>query len=212
MLHHTWVLFSIVLLWFFALPIDTVAADTSTSQENIVRWPGVTTLPEVDPLKVEGDLVVAGSTTMSPLTKALYKRFIAEGYRGVMKHYSIGTGSGFQVLCDGRADIASASRPIKAREVAACAAQNRSPIEFRIGVSAIVVVVSAENDFIDNITLQELTAIFSAKRWSDINSLWPDQPIELFMPSADRSILDAIVAQIFDGTTRVRSDVLQNAK
>ncbi len=193
MRRYVWILCSVVLLFFSALHGAAATADLSASKENAVR------LPEVDPLEVEGDLVVAGSITVSSLTNAIYKRFIAEGYRGILRHYSIGTGNGFQLFCDGRADIASASRPIKAAEVAACTAQKRAPVELRIGVGAIVMVVSAENDFVDNITLQELAAIFSAK-----------QPIELFLPSADRTILDTIVTKIFDGAPRVQLSGMQN--
>ncbi len=209
MRHAAWPLCIVLLLWVSALHGETVTVDPSVGREPAVRLPDVNPLPEVNPLNVEGDMVVAGSITVSPLTKAIYKRFIAEGYRGVMRHYGIGTGNGFQLFCDGQSDIASASRPIKAAEVAVCAAQNRSPVEFRIGVGAIVVVVSAENDFVDNITLQELAAIFSAKRWSDIKPDWPDQPIELFIPSADRSIFGTMVAKIFDGAPRLQPGTIE---
>ncbi|RLE02693.1 MAG: hypothetical protein DRJ13_05285 [Bacteroidetes bacterium] len=57
------------------------------------------------------------------------------------------------------------------------------PVTFRIGTDAIIVVVSENNDFISNLSMDELRKVFSsAIKWSDIHPEWPDQEIERFIP------------------------------
>ena len=85
-------------------------------------------LPEVNPLEVTGDIIVAGSSTVYPLTEAMAERFVSEGYAGNITIDSIGTGAGFERFCvAGETDISNASRPIKDSEVESCKAVNRTP-------------------------------------------------------------------------------------
>ncbi|PON16742.1 hypothetical protein C2W62_16900 [Candidatus Entotheonella serta] len=71
-------------------------------------------LPEVDPLEVEGDIVVAGSETLLPLTERLYDRFIEAGYGGIVRFMRIGTNAGFLVFCEkGTVDVVIATRRLR---------------------------------------------------------------------------------------------------
>ncbi len=132
-------------------------------------------LPFVDPMEVTGDIIVAGSSTVFPLSERMAERFRDEGYDGNITIDSIGSGAGFERFCvSGETDIGNASRPIKDSEVESCQAIGREPIEFRVGTDALAVVVSVENDFVDSLTLEELAAIFStAETWADVNADWP---------------------------------------
>ncbi len=152
-------------------------------------------LPEVNPLELSGDIIVAGSSTVYPLTEAMAERFQDEGYSGNITIDSIGSGAGFERFCvAGESDISNASRPIKDSEIESCAAIGRTPIEFRVGTDALAVVVSAENDFVDNVTLEELAQIFStATTWSDVRAEWPNQPIQRFSPGTDSGTFDYFV-------------------
>ena len=156
-------------------------------------------LPEVDPLEVEGDMAMAGSSTVFPLSQTIYQRFIQYGYAGKIKLDSIGSGAGFRLFCeDGKSDISNASRPIKAEEVQACAEIGRQPIEFKVGTDALAVVVNPENKFVTNVTQEELAAIFTATKWSDVNSEWPDEEIERFVPGEDSGTFDFFVEEVLD--------------
>ncbi len=156
-------------------------------------------LPAVDPLKVEGDMAMAGSSTVFPLSQTMYQRFIQYGYAGKMKLDSIGSGAGFRLFCeDGKSDIANASRPIKEEEVQACAEIGRQPIEFKVGTDALAVVVNPENKFATNVTKEQLAAIFTAQKWSDVNPEWPDEEIERFVPGEDSGTFDFFVEEILD--------------
>jgi len=156
-------------------------------------------LPEVDPLKVTGDIISAGSSTVYPLSERMAERFKDEGYQGNITIDSIGSGAGFERFCkSGETDISNASRPIKDSEIAACQAIGREPVEFRIGTDALAVVVSKDNTFLSNVTIKELAKIFSsdAQKWSDVNPAWPAEDIKRFSPGTDSGTFDYFVEAV----------------
>ena len=158
-------------------------------------------LPEVNPLEVSGDIVSAGSSTVFPLAERLAERFQDEGYSGNITIDSIGSGAGYERFCEaGETDIANASRAIKATERESCRAIGRDAIEFRIGTDALAVVVSQDNDFISNASMEELAMIFSdaAETWADVNASWPAEPIQRFIPGTDSGTFDFFVEEVFD--------------
>ena len=72
------------------------------------------TLPDVDPLLVDGDIVSAGSSTVFPLSVAMVERFAEAGYAGEITVDSIGSGAGYERFCvAAESDIANASRAIR---------------------------------------------------------------------------------------------------
>ncbi|MEM7119372.1 MAG: PstS family phosphate ABC transporter substrate-binding protein [Chloroflexota bacterium] len=147
-----------------------------------------------------GRIAAAGSSTVFPLAERMAERFTEEGYGGNITIDSIGSGGGFERFCvDGASDISNASRPIKDSEVEQCQSIGRDPIEFRVGTDALAVTVSAENDFVTDVTLEELAAIFSgAETWADVRSDWPAEPIERFIPGTDSGTFDYFVEEVFD--------------
>jgi phosphate transport system substrate-binding protein len=59
------------------------------------------------------------------------------------------------------------------------------------------VVVSAENDFVTDVTLEELALIFStATNWSDVRPEWPAEPIQRFSPGTDSGTFDYFVEAV----------------
>jgi len=162
---------------------------------------GEVVLPAVNPLEVTGPIVTAGSSTVFPLSEAIAERFVDEGYADNLTIDSIGSGAGFERFCQqGETDIANASRAIKESEVASCQAIGREPIEFRIGTDALAVVVSQENTFLTDVTLEELRAIFSssAVQWSDVNPAWPAEDIRRFSPGTDSGTYDYFVEVVME--------------
>jgi phosphate transport system substrate-binding protein len=157
-------------------------------------------LPAVDPLSVSGDIVAAGSSTVFPLAEAVAELFQEEGYAGNITIDSVGTGGGFERFCvAGETDIANASRPINDSEVEACAAINRTPLEFRVGTDALAVVVNPDNDWASDLTLEQLALAFStAETWADVDPSWPAEPIQRYSPGTDSGTFDYFVEVIFD--------------
>jgi phosphate transport system substrate-binding protein len=183
-----------------AAPAPTKAPEPTAAPAAEMPAMSETGLPEVNPLEVTGDIIVAGSSTVYPLTEAMAERFADEGYAGNITIDSIGSGAGFERFCvAGETDIANASRAIKDSEVESCAAIGRTPIEFRVGTDALAVVVSPEADWVESVTMDELAALFStAATWADVNPAWPAEPIQRFIPGTDSGTFDYFVEAVFD--------------
>jgi len=146
------------------------------------------------PDAVSGDIIAAGSSTVFPLADRMKQRFEEEGFGGNLTIDSIGSGAGFERFCkNGETDISTASRKIKDTEIESCAAlaTPREPIPFQVGIDAIAITVSSENDFVTDVTLEELAKIFTtATNWSDVRPEWPAEPIQRFTPGTDSGTFD----------------------
>jgi phosphate binding protein len=175
-------------------------------------------LPEVDASSVTGDIIAAGSSTVFPLSERMAERFKEEGYSGNITIDSIGSGAGFERFCkSGETDISNASREIKESEVESCKAIGRTPIEFRIGTDALAVVVSKDNTFLTDITLERLAMVFSsAEKWSDVDPSWPAEPIQRFSPGTDSGTFDyfveAAMAPAFGNDTAKGEEAILSSK
>lgn len=201
--------------------VEPTAAQAQPTQEvKPAEAPAVTSgvvLPEVDPATLEGDIYSAGSSTVYPLIEAVAENFLADGFKGKgeIKIDSVGTGGGFERFCKtGETDIANASRKIKDGEVENCGKLNpaRTPIAFRVGTDAIAVVVSSQNDFLTDLTLEQLGMIFTdkAEKWSDINPSWPAEPIQRFTPGTDSGTFDFFVEEVVQKPNKIEK--LDDAK
>jgi phosphate transport system substrate-binding protein len=165
-----------------------------------------TEAPAEDPLgmyapdAVTGDIVTAGSSTVFPLSERMKQRFEEEGFGGNITIDSIGSGAGLERFCvAGETDIANSSRAIRDTEIESCAVLTpaRTPVEFQVGIDALAVVVSSENDFATDLTLEEVALIFStATNWSDVRSEWPAEPIQRFSPGTDSGTFDYFVEAV----------------
>ncbi|MDD3523962.1 MAG: PstS family phosphate ABC transporter substrate-binding protein [Aliarcobacter sp.] len=178
-------------------------AEQVTTPSNSLAWVEESLengLPKVNPLKVSGNIITAGSSTVYPLSERMAERFMQEGYSGTITIDSIGSGAGFERFAvAGETDIANASRPIKDKETESAKTIGRVPLEFRIGTDALAVVVSKQNTFVQNLTKQELAKVFStAKLWSEVNPAWPEEPIQRFIPGTDSGTFDYFSEEIFN--------------
>lgn len=156
---------------------------------------------DINPADYSGDLTMAGSSTVYPVSEKLVELFKAEGYEGMgnIKLDSIGSGAGIERFCvSGEIDIANASRAIKESEIDSCKAINRNPIEFRVGTDALAIVVNPENTFATNVTLDELAQLFSSEavQWSDVNPNWPAEDIHRYVPGTDSGTYDFFVESV----------------
>lgn len=158
-------------------------------------------LPEIDPLDADGDITAAGSSTVFPLTERMADLFGEEGYADTITIDSIGTGAGFERFCvAAETDISNASRAIRDTEIEACETNGRIPIEFRVGTDALAIVVSMENDFLTDLSTEQLAQIYSgeAETWADVDPSYPAEAIELYSPGTDSGTFDYFVEEIFD--------------
>ncbi len=160
-------------------------------------------LPAVDPasLSQTDSLNISGSSTVYPLSRQMAVAFRRAGFQGGIEIESVGTTAGIAAFCAGQVNIANASRPITRAEVDECGKRGIKPLEFRVGTDALAIVVSQENTFLENVTLEQLRTIFTdAVNWSDVNPDWPAVPIERFIPGADSGTLDFFAETAFNRT------------
>jgi phosphate transport system substrate-binding protein len=185
-----------------AAPATTAATTTAGDSTTTAAGEGRFGLPLIDPLDVPaGDIGIAGSSTVFPLSTAVLSRWIDEGGPEYSID-SIGSGGGFERFCvEGASDISNASRPIKDEEVASCEAIGRTPIEIRVGTDALSLVISPGNTFAQELTIEELSTLFSlpaGSTWDQVNPEFPAHPIKRYSPGSDSGTFDYFNEVVFD--------------
>lgn len=153
---------------------------------------------------------VDGSSTVYPITEAIVEDFEA-AQRGV--HVAVGvsgTGGGFQKFCAGEAEIADASRQMKASELERCRESGVEPIEFPIALDGLSVVVNPANDFVSCLTVEELKRIWEPgsiiDSWNQVRPEWPNVRLSLFGPGTDSGSFDYFTRAIVGEEDASRAD------
>ncbi|MFZ4657770.1 MAG: PstS family phosphate ABC transporter substrate-binding protein [Caldilineaceae bacterium] len=139
-------------------------------------------LPEVNPAALEGDLYSSGSPPLGALTQRIFARFVDDGFSGYLHLENQGTHIGYEDFCGVHpdrplADFAGGNRPMLQGELALCLQRGRVPLAFMVGLAPLVVVTHPNNDFVTNVSLDELRTLFTARRWSDVNTSWPERKV-----------------------------------
>ncbi len=176
----------------------TAAAEPTAAPAESTAAPVEDPIAMYAPDAVSGDIVSAGSSTVFPLSERMKQRFEEEGFAGNLTVDSIGSGAGIERFCvAGETDIANSSRKIKDSEIESCTGIGRTVVEFQVGIDALAVVVSSENDFVTDVTKAELAQIFSsAEKWSDVRPEWPAETILRFSPGTDSGTFDYFVEAV----------------
>lgn len=155
---------------------------------------------DIDPNGLGGSVHIAGSSTVLPLTEAVVAAITEAGFSGNFNLENTGTTGGFRAFCERNSDvdIVNASRPITPAEFAACQEANRRPLAFVVAVDTLAVVVSQDNDFLTDVSQEELRQIFTtAENWSDVAAAWPTEPIQRYIPGVDSGTLDFFTETVF---------------
>ena len=143
---------------------------------------------------VEGSVIGDGSSTVAPILEGL-----VEEYAGAQPDVQVtvgvsGTGGGFEKFVAGETDFSNASRPIKEEEAAALEEAGIEYTEFLLAYDGLSVVVNQENDFVDNLTVEQLKKLWvedgTTKMWSDIDPEWPDEEIIFYAPGTASGTYD----------------------
>ncbi|ADC65126.1 phosphate binding protein [Ferroglobus placidus DSM 10642] len=147
--------------------------------------------------EISGEVKVAGSSTVYPITIAMAEEFNKLYPNVVVSVQSTGTGGGFKnFFIPGYADINDASRPIKPEELEAAKKNGVEPIEFLVAYDALTVIVNPENDWVDCLSFEELRKIWGPEatgnitKWSDVNPEWPDEEMHLYGPTSASGTFD----------------------
>lgn len=133
-------------------------------------------------------VVVDGSSTVFRISKVAQSSFSKANPGAEVIVESHGTGGGFGRYLAGEVDIVDASREAKEEE-AKGAVGDLAWTKHKVAYDGITVVVNPANDFVGQLTLDELKKIWEAGSkvvtWKDINPAWPDRKILFFSPDKD---------------------------
>jgi len=165
--------------------------------------------------ELQGNIDIDGSSTVFPITEAAASRF-----RKLFPNVNInvgvsGTGGGFKRFTRGETDISNASRPIDLNELAAAAQSGVKVIELPIAYDGLTVVVHPANDWVDQLTIDEIKKIYASgeadspapKLWSEVRAGFPVRAIEPFAPGTDSGTFDYFREITVGSKNSLRSDM-----
>lgn len=207
----------IATLVFLLLSIQLFAACSSSNSNaspstapSASSVPSASVAPSTETVQLTGDIIIDGSSTVFPITEA-----VAEEFRMTYPDVNItigfsGTGGGFKKFNIGETDINDASRPIKDSEAEEAKANGIEYVELMVAYDGLSVVVNKANDFVDNLTVEELNAIWkpdsTVMTWQDVRPEWPAEPIKLYGPGTDSGTFDYFTEEINGETGAIRTD------
>ncbi|MBK9118063.1 MAG: PstS family phosphate ABC transporter substrate-binding protein [Phycisphaerales bacterium] len=155
---------------------------------------------------------IDGSSTVFPITEAVAEEFQAAN-RGLRVVVGIsGTGGGFKKFGRGETDISDASRPILAGEMEACRAAGINYIEVPIAFDALTVMVHPSNDWVKELTIEDLRKIWEPDaqrrimRWNQVRADWPDAPLNLYGAGSDSGTFDYFTEAVTGTAKSSRTD------
>ncbi len=162
--------------------------------------------------EIQSTLEADGSSTVGPLTEAVIEEFAAVAPGITVTNGISGSGGGFERFANGEIQVSNASRPISDDEAALAAENGVGYYVLNVAYDGITVVVSADNDFVESLTVEQLAQIWSADggvvNWSDVNPDWPAEPIELYGPGADSGTFDYFNEEVLGDDVAVRTDYI----
>lgn len=167
-------------------------ADNESGSENGDATQGIT-----------GSVQVDGSSTVFPIMEGVAEEFSIENPDAQITVGVSGTGGGMEKFIAGETDITNASRPMKEEEAAMLEEAGIEYTEFTVALDGLSVVVNPENDWVDSLTIEELSSIFldtsDVETWADVRPGWPEKEIELFSPGTDSGTYDYFDEVVLDG-------------
>jgi phosphate transport system substrate-binding protein len=128
---------------------------------------------------VSGSIAISGSSTVEPISSAIGAKFSDLNPDLAISVDGPGTGDGMAMFCNGEIDIADASRPISADEVAACKDSGIDFVELKVALDGLSVITSAEDTKIDCLSFVDLWGLLGpdstgVNNWKDASSIADD--------------------------------------
>ncbi|MCK4322840.1 phosphate ABC transporter substrate-binding protein [candidate division WOR-3 bacterium] len=121
------------------------------------------------PLLADKSITMTGSTTVLPIAQRA-----AEAYMDLHEDVSVsvrggGSGVGIAALIDGRADIADASRPIKAKELKTAREKGIDPYANVVAKDGIAIIVHSDNP-VNAFSMETLKKIYTGEinNWKEV--------------------------------------------
>jgi phosphate transport system substrate-binding protein len=169
------------------------------------------TIPSSFATSTDKTINIDGSSTVYPISKGVADSF--QSLRKVKVNVNLsGTGGGFAKFCRGETEIQDASRPILKKEMEICKDAGIQYIELPIAYDAITVVVNKNNDFVKSLSIEDLKKIWrpaaqgQIKTWRQVNSAWPNTPLNLYGQNSDSGTFDYFTETVVGKAKSSRRD------
>lgn len=132
--------------------------------------------PAVDPNAPQGFIQVKGSDTIVNAAQMVSEEFMKSYPHVFVAVTGGGTGVGIAALINKNCDVATASREMKAKEIATANKRGVFPKEFVVAYDGVAVIVNDKNT-VDKLTIHDLYRIYTgkAKNWKEFGG--KDMPI-----------------------------------
>jgi len=172
------------------------------------------------------ELRISGSSTVRPITDYVAEAFYAQNPNVTISVDGPGTTTGFELFCNGDTDISDASRSIRDSEMETCTANGIVPVELKVGIDGLAVIVSTQNAIIECLDFRDLYAIFGIESdklntWEDIaafaaelgstTSSWPSGDIAITAPGDESgtwgSFIELTLEDIQDARAEAGSEI-----
>ncbi len=160
------------------------------------------------------EVAVDGSSTVYLISEAVCEDFGAANPDVEVTVGASGTGGGMKKFAAGELDICDASRAMKPSEAEACEKAGIEFVRLSVAYDGIAVVVNPKNDWCDTLTVEQLKQLWRpddpAKKWSDLDSSWPDEAIKLYGPGTDSGTFEYFTEEVVGEVGASRSDYSPN--
>ncbi len=155
-----------------------------------------------DATGVTGDIQIDGSSTVFPISEAMAEEFMLENPGSRVTVGVSGSGGGFKKFCAGETDISNASRPIKQKEIDACAEAGIEFIEVPVAFDGLTIVANPENDWAACLSTDQLNAMWAPEaegqvsNWNQADATFPDEALTLYGPGTDSGTFDYFTDEV----------------
>lgn len=145
-------------------------------------------------------LVITGNESALPLSQGIYTKFVQDGNTQPVLLDSVTADDAFTAFCTNQGvHLLAANRPFPYMDSSNCAVNQRKLVTFTVGIEALAVVGNNSNEAVANVTADELMQLQIANRWSDVNLLWPREPIQRFISNEETVTNQFWIEKIFQG-------------
>jgi phosphate transport system substrate-binding protein len=156
---------------------------------------------------VSGEVNITGSSTVEPISTSVAELFQEDNGDVTVNVDGPGTGDGFELFCNGEADITDASRPIEEEEATACQQSGVEYIELKVAFDGISVLTNPANDDVSCLTFADLYALVGPEsegvdNWSGAQALaselgssteLPDAGLDITAPGEESGTYDRFI-------------------
>ena len=156
---------------------------------------------------VSGEVNITGSSTVEPISTAVAELLQEDNGDVTVNVDGPGTGDGFELFCNGEADITDASRPIEEEEASDCQQRGVEYIELKVAFDGISVLTSPANEDVSCLTFADLYALVGPEsegvdNWSDASALagelgstteLPDAGLDVTAPGEESGTYDSFI-------------------